>query len=67
MDHPVHHYRGHEILCSLTGYTVMKGGAEVLNIGTADANAPPADCASVDHLLEHARRAIDRLIGDAGS
>jgi len=62
MDHPVHHYRGYEILCSATGYTVIKGGAEVLSVGGADAHPQRADCESNDRLLEHARRTVDRLI-----
>ncbi|UPG93370.1 hypothetical protein [Luteibacter aegosomatissinici] len=65
MDHPVHHYRGYEILCSLTGYTVMKGGIEVLNIGAEDADPTVPDRASVNHVLDHAKHAVDRLIAEA--
>ncbi|QDE40431.1 hypothetical protein FIV34_15070 [Luteibacter pinisoli] len=64
MDHPVHRYRDHEILCSPSGYTVLHRGVEVLVVGTSDAGSPLADCEHIDHMLEHAERAIDRLIAD---
>jgi hypothetical protein len=62
MDHPVHRYRGYEILCSETGYTVIQGGAEVLNVGAQDATPALRDCDSVDDLLRHAEQAVDALI-----
>jgi hypothetical protein len=65
MDHPVHQYRGYEILCSLAGYTVMQGGIEVLSIGATDADTELADCTDVDDMLHHAELAIDRLIAEA--
>jgi hypothetical protein len=65
MDQPVHHYRGYEILCSQTGYTVMKGGAEILNVGAADANPSVTTSPSMERLLIHARRKIDQLIAEA--
>ncbi|QWT20688.1 hypothetical protein KPL74_01450 [Bacillus sp. NP157] len=64
--HPEHHYRGYDILCSTSGYTVMQRHVEVLNVGAMDAGSGLADCAEVDHMLEHARKAIDRLIEDEG-
>ncbi|MGN6481318.1 hypothetical protein [Luteibacter sp.] len=64
MDHPVHHYRGYEILCSRSGYTILQGGIEVLSMGTGNADTLLADCESTDDFLPHARLAIDKMIGE---
>lgn len=64
MDNPVHRYRGYDILCSASGYTVMKGDVEVLSVGTGDAGSELADCATVDHFLPQAQHAIDQLIDE---
>lgn len=61
METPVHRYRGYEILCSQAGYTVIKGGVEVLSVGSRNARPGLSDCASTDHLLSHAKAAIDAL------
>lgn len=63
MDHPVHHYRGYEILCSHSGYTILQGGIEVLSMGTGNADNALANCESTDDFLPHAKLAIDKLIG----
>jgi hypothetical protein len=62
MDNLVHSYKGYEILCSTSGYTIMQGGVEVLSVGTGDASATLANCAMIDDFLPHAQQAIDALI-----
>ena len=66
MDNLVHPYRGYEILCSTSGYTIMQGGVEVLSVGTGDASATLANCSTIDDFLPHAKRAIDALIQENG-
>jgi hypothetical protein len=64
MDNLVHSYRGYEILCSTSGYTIMQGGIEVLSVGTGDAGSTLANGAAVDDFLPHAQRAVDALIDE---
>jgi hypothetical protein len=62
MHTPVQHYRGYDILCSPSGYTLLRNDVEILTVGDLDAKEPLADCAHVDNLLEHARHSVDRLL-----
>ncbi|MET0937399.1 MAG: hypothetical protein ABWX83_15505 [Luteibacter sp.] len=62
MHTPVRHYRGYDILCSASGYTLLRNDVEVMTVGTRDAGAQLEDCAEVeDHFLK-ARVTVDRLI-----
>lgn len=61
MNTPVHHYRGHEILCSREGYTIIRGDEEVL-IGAADAAPGLTDRDRIEGMLAQARARIDELI-----
>jgi hypothetical protein len=62
MHTPVQHYRGYDILCSESGYTLLRNDVEVLTVGDLDAGQPLEDCAHVDKLLEHARQSVDELL-----
>nr|WP_063573963.1 hypothetical protein [Luteibacter rhizovicinus] len=65
MQTPVQHYRGYDILCSASGYTLLRNDVEVLSVGSHDAGNPLQDCAHLDHLLEQARQSVDRLLDHA--
>jgi hypothetical protein len=62
MHTPVQHYRGYDILCSASGYTLMRNDVEVLTVGPRDAGSPLQDCAHLDRLLEQAKLSVDRLL-----
>jgi hypothetical protein len=65
MHTPVQHYRGYDILCSASGYTLLRNDVEVLTVGPDNAGHPLEDCAHLDHLLKHARQSVDRLLDGA--
>jgi hypothetical protein len=65
MHTPVQHYRGYDILCSASGYTLLRNDVEVLSVGHRDAGNELQDCAHLDHLLEQARQSVDRLLDHA--
>jgi hypothetical protein len=62
MHTPVQHYRGYDILCSASGYTLLRNDVEVLTVGPGDAGHQLEDCAHLKHLLEQARLSVDRLL-----
>ncbi|HVI55282.1 MAG TPA: hypothetical protein VM621_09535 [Luteibacter sp.] len=62
MHTPVQHYRGYDILCSASGYTLLRNDVEVLTVGTRDAGSHLQDCARLNRLLEKARQSVDELI-----
>jgi hypothetical protein len=62
MQTPVQHYRGYDILCSASGYTLMRNDVEVLTVGHHDAGTPLQDCAHLRSLLEQAKLSVDRLL-----
>jgi hypothetical protein len=65
MHTPVQHYRGYDILCSASGYTLLRHDVEVLTVGSCDAGSHLQDCAHLDYLLKHARQSVDRLLDHA--
>ncbi|MGY3229813.1 hypothetical protein ACVWWJ_001297 [Luteibacter sp. HA06] len=62
MHTPVEHYRGYDILCSASGYTLLRNDVEVLTVGHHDASKPLQDCAHLARLLEQAKLSVDRLL-----
>jgi hypothetical protein len=64
MHTPVRHYRGYDILCSASGYTLLRNDVEVMTVGTHDAHDELKDCADIEHFFTQARATVDRLIGD---
>lgn len=62
MHTPVQHYRGYDILCSASGYTLLRNDVEILSVGHRDAGSHLQDCTHLDHLLEQARQSVDRLL-----
>jgi hypothetical protein len=62
MHTPVEHYRGYDILCSASGYTLLRNDVEVLTVGKLDADTHLKDCTHLDHLLVQAKRSVDRLL-----
>lgn len=62
MHTPVQHYRGYDILCSASGYTLLRNDVEVLTVGHHDAGDRLQDCAHLDNLLKQAKLAVDRLL-----
>jgi len=62
MGSPVR-YRGYEIVCSENGYTIFFNDVDVLTEGNGDAGRW-MDCHASESILDRARRAVDRLIGD---
>lgn len=65
MHTPVQHYRGYDILCSASGYTLLRNDVEVLTVGHHDAANELQDCAHLHHLLDQARQSVDRMLDDA--
>jgi len=56
-------YRGYDIVCSETGYTIFFNDVDVMTGGSGDAGRW-MDCQASASILEQARRTVDRLIGD---
>jgi hypothetical protein len=65
MHAPVQHYRGYDILCSASGYTLLRNDVEILSVGHRDAGNRLQDCAHLAHLFEQAKQSIDRLLDGA--
>jgi hypothetical protein len=59
---PVEHYRGYDILCSASGYTLLRNDVEVLTVGEIDAEGHLEDCEHLANLLRHARDSVDKLL-----
>jgi hypothetical protein len=62
MHTPVQHYRGYDILCSASGYTLLRHDVEVLTVGPRDAGNHLQDCDHLAHLLEQAKASVDKLL-----
>jgi hypothetical protein len=62
MHTPVRHYRGYDILCSASGYTLLRNDVEIMTVGTHDAPPELEDCAHIDDFLGKAKAAIDHMI-----
>jgi hypothetical protein len=65
MHTPVQYYRGYDILCSASGYTLLRNDVEILSVGHRDAGNHLHDCAHLDHLLAQAKLSVDRLLDGA--
>jgi hypothetical protein len=65
MHTPVRQYRGYDILCSASGYTLLRNDVEVLTVGDHDAAGDLQDCAHLQNLLRQARLNVDRLLDGA--
>jgi hypothetical protein len=65
MNTPVQHYRGYDILCSASGYTLLRNDVEILTEGRSDAGNHLQDCAHLERLLAQAKQSVDKLIDGA--
>ncbi|GAA0912477.1 hypothetical protein KR767_13325 [Luteibacter anthropi] len=66
METPVH-YRGYDILCSESGYTLLLQDVEVESVAVRDASGKVRNCTELADILALARRAVDNRLKTCGS
>lgn len=58
METPVH-YRGYDILCSESGYTLVLQDVEVESVAVRDAGGAVRERDELQEILAQAKRAVD--------
>lgn len=66
METPVH-YRGYDILCSESGYTLLLQDVEVESVAVRDTGGKTSHGAGQADMLALARRAVDNRLATCGS